>query len=75
MDIQRQKEPCQPGKANRTQLAFLSITIEVLTRNLCKKPLFDLKVLKNGRFLSQDREIISLAQGLIFDIDGGQNLQ
>ena len=31
---------------------------DVFIQNLCKKPLFDLKVLKNNRFLSQDYEII-----------------
>ena len=37
---------------------LVPLYIEVLTRNLCKKPLFSLKVLKNNRFLSQDHEII-----------------
>ena len=37
---------------------FVSLYTEVLTRNLCKKLLFKLKVLKNDRFLSQDHEII-----------------
>jgi hypothetical protein len=37
---------------------FVSLYTEVLTQNLCKKLLFDLKVLKNDRFLSQDHEII-----------------
>ena len=33
---------------------------EVLTRNLCKKLLSDLKVFENDRFLSQDHEIIKM---------------
>ena len=33
---------------------------EVLRRNLCKKLLLDLKILKNDRFLSQDHEIIKM---------------
>ena len=37
---------------------LVPLYIEVLRRNLCKKLLFDLKVLKNDRFLSQDHEII-----------------
>ena len=37
---------------------LVPLYIEVLTRTLCKKLLFDLKVLKNDRFLSQDHEII-----------------
>ena len=37
---------------------LVPLYIEVLKRTLCKKPLFDLKVLKNDRFLSQDHEII-----------------
>ena len=37
---------------------FVPLYTEVLTRNLCKKLLFDLKVLENDRFLSQDPEII-----------------
>ena len=37
---------------------LVPLYIEVLTRTLCKKPLFDLKVFKNDRFLPQDYEII-----------------
>ena len=37
---------------------FVPLYIEVLIRNLCKKLLLDLKVLKYDRFLSQDHEII-----------------
>ena len=37
---------------------LVPLYIEVLTRTLCNKPLFYLKVLKNDRFLSQDHEII-----------------
>ena len=37
---------------------LVPLYIEVLTRTLCNKPLFYLKVLKNDRFPSQDHEII-----------------
>ena len=37
---------------------LVPLYIEVFTRTLCNKLLFDLKVLKNDRFLSQDHEII-----------------
>jgi len=37
---------------------LVPLYIEVFTQNLCKKLSFDLKVLKNDRFLSQDHEII-----------------
>ena len=37
---------------------LVPLFLEVLTRTLCNKPLFYLKVLKNDRFLSQDHEII-----------------
>ena len=37
---------------------LVPLYIDVLTRNLCKKLLFDLKVLENDRFLSQNHEMI-----------------
>ena len=37
---------------------LVPLFLEVLTRTLCNKLLFYLKVLKNDRFLSQDHEII-----------------
>jgi hypothetical protein len=54
-----QKKPTLAGNGVLINgVNFVPLYIEVLTRNLCKKLLLDLKVLKYDRFLSQDHEII-----------------